>query len=235
MPIARKSVLDDLLRALTHELTQPLTSILSNARAAQHLLASPHLDLEEVQTILEDIASQDKRVGETVRRLGDLLPKPGAARQRLYLDAAVRSALMLVRGMPGATGVVFRMKVDAGLPPVLAHRLQIQRVLVALLHSACEATKRSRANIQRVVGIKVGVAGSMVRVCVEGRGSGVGSEHLERMLQGFFTSAPDGVVLALARCRLILAAYDGYLWAADKPRTGVVFHLAMPIFEGEEP
>jgi len=234
MPIARKSLLDDLLRALTHELTQPLMSILSNARAAQHLLESPHLDREEVQIILEDIASQDKRVGETVKRLGNLLPKAGTARQRLYLDDAVRSALMLVRGMPAATGVVFRMKVDTPVRQVLAHRLQIQRVLVALLHGACEATQQTRTNIQRVVRIRVGVGGGMVRVRVQGRGAGVGSAHLERMLQGFFTSAPDGVVLALARCRLILAAHDGYLWATDKPRVGVVFHLAMPIFEGEE-
>ena len=136
--------------------------------------------------------------------------------------------------MPAATRVAFRMKVDDRLPLVLAHRLQIQRVLVALLHHACEATKRPRANIQRVVGIRVGVAESMVQVCVEGRGGGVGSEHLQRMLQGFFTSAPDGAVLDLARCRLILAAHEGYLWAADKPRVGAVFHLAMPIFKGEE-
>jgi two-component system sensor kinase FixL len=234
MPIARKSVLDDLLRALTHELTQPLMSILSNARAAQHLLESPHLDREEVQTILEDIASQDKRVGETVRRLRTLLPKPGAARQRLYLDDAVRGALMLVRGMPAATRVVFRMKIDDRLPQIVAHRLQMQRVLVALLHNACEATKRSRANIQRVVGIRVGVSGSMVRVCVEARGYGIGSEHLQRMLQDFFTSTPDALVLDLARCRLILAAHDGYLWAADKPHVGYVFHLALPMFEVED-
>jgi len=234
MPIARKSILDDLLRALTHELTQPLTSILSNARAAQHLLESPRLDREEVQTILEDIASQDKRVGETIKRLGNLLPKNGASRQRLYLDEAVRNALMLVRGMPAATRVVFRMKIEDRLPQVWAHRVQIQRVLVALLHNACEATTRARANIQRIVRIRVGVVESMVQVCVEGRGGGVGAEHLQRMLQGFFTSAPDGVVLGLARCRLILAAHDGYLWATDKPGVGAVFHLAMPIFEGEE-
>jgi K+-sensing histidine kinase KdpD len=74
----------------------------------------------------------------------------------------------------------------------------------------------------------------MVRVYVEGRGGGVVAEHLQRMLQGFFTGAPDAAVLDLARCRLILAAHNGYLWAADKPRVGVVFQMAMPIVEGEE-
>lgn len=232
MPIARTSVVDDLLRALTHELIQPLTSILSNARAAQHLLESPHLDRAQVQTILEDIASQDKRAGETVKRLGKLLPKSGASRQRLYLDDVVHGALMLVQGMPVATRVVFRMKVDDRLPQVSACRLQVERVLVALLYNACEATRRSRENIQRVVGIRVGLAEGMVRISVEGRGSGLGSEDLQRMLQGFFPSTPDGAVMTLARCRLIVAANDGYLWAADKPRVGTIFHLALPIFVG---
>jgi len=235
MPIARKSVLDDLLRALAHELTQPLTSILSNARAAQHLLESPRLDREEVHAILEDIASQDKRAGETVKRLGNLLPKSGASRQRVHLDEAVRSALRLVRGMPAATRVVFRIKAAARLPQVLAHRMQIQRVLVTLLHNACEAaTRRTRPNIQRVVGIKLDVAAGMVRVSVEVRGGAVCAEQLQRMLQGFFTSVPEGMVLGLARCRLILAAHDGHLWAANKPRVGAVFRLAMPVFQGEE-
>ena len=232
MATAKKSVFDDLIKALTHELTQPLMSILSNARAAQHLLRSRRFDREQVQMILEDIASQDRRAGETIRRLGSLLGESAAPPRPLYLDEVLRDALMLVRDTPAAVGVEFRMKIVERLPPVLAHRLQIRSVLLALLHNACEATRQG-VNKQRVVNIKADVDGGMSRVFVEGRGNGMGADHLERMLQGFFMNAPNPLMPDLARCRLLLAAHDGYLWASDKPRVGAVFHFAIPIFDGE--
>jgi C4-dicarboxylate-specific signal transduction histidine kinase len=234
MPTVRKCVFDDLFKALTHELTQPLMSILSNARAAQHLLQSRRLDREQVQTILEDIARQDKRAGETVKRLGSLLGTSEAPRQPLYLDDVLRDALLVARGTPVAAGVEFRMKVAARLPPVLAHREQLRGVLVTLLHNACEATRRGAGN-QPLVNIRVDVDSGMTRVFVEGRGHGIGTDHLERMMQEFFTLAPNPLILGLANCRLVLAAHDGYLRAIDKPRVGAVFHIAIPIFDGEVP
>ena len=232
MGTARKCVFDDLFKALSHELTQPLMSILSNARTAQHLLRSRRLDRELLQTILEDIASQDKRAGETVKRLGSLLDRFGALRRPLYLDEVLRDTLMLARSSPAAQGVEFRMKVVGSVPPVLANREQIRGVLIALLHNACEVTRQG-VNKQHMVNIRVDVDRGMARVFVEGRGHGVGADRFERMFQGFFAGMPDPLVPDLARCRLVLAAHEGYLVVTDKPRVGAVFHLAIPIFEGE--
>ncbi len=61
------------LAALVHELNQPLTSILSNAQAAQRFLASGPVDLQELREILGDIVTDDKRAAALVRSIGAML------------------------------------------------------------------------------------------------------------------------------------------------------------------
>jgi len=58
-----------------HELNQPLTAILINAEAAQEFMTPEKLDLNEVRSILQDIAGDDRRAGEVIRRLRLLFKK----------------------------------------------------------------------------------------------------------------------------------------------------------------
>jgi len=66
------------LAELVHELNQPLTSILSNAQAAQRFLASDHVDLDELREILSDIVTDDKRAAGIVRSIGAMLQEGSA-------------------------------------------------------------------------------------------------------------------------------------------------------------
>jgi signal transduction histidine kinase len=61
---------DPSLAALLHDLSQPLTAILSNARAAQRFLSNPSLDHRaEMHDILEDIVADDKKAADIVGKL----------------------------------------------------------------------------------------------------------------------------------------------------------------------
>ena len=61
---------DPSLAALLHDLNQPLTAILSNARAAQRFLSNPTLDhYAEMHDILEDIVADDKKAAGIVQKL----------------------------------------------------------------------------------------------------------------------------------------------------------------------
>lgn len=68
------------LETLAHELRQPLSAILSNAQAAQRLLAgdaraawSDGRAAGEVREILEDIVACDKRAAALLRHLEEAL------------------------------------------------------------------------------------------------------------------------------------------------------------------
>ena len=61
--------------SVAHELNQPLGAILSNAEAAEVLLAANPPDLHQLKEILADIRRDDQRAGEIIRRLRGLLKK----------------------------------------------------------------------------------------------------------------------------------------------------------------
>ena len=67
--VSRVATMGELTASVAHELSQPLTAILSNAQAAQRYLAGGSPKLEEVRVILDDIVEDDKRAGEVIQRL----------------------------------------------------------------------------------------------------------------------------------------------------------------------
>ena len=79
----RVSTVGELTTSLAHELNQPLTAILANAQAARQLLEASRIH-DEIREILSDIVEEDKRAGEVIRRLRELLRKgaPGVRPSR---------------------------------------------------------------------------------------------------------------------------------------------------------
>jgi signal transduction histidine kinase len=78
--VQQRAGTDERTGALVHELNQPLTSILSNAQAAQRFLAAGQLDLQELRAILDDIVTDDKRAAGIVRNIGVILQETAGLR-----------------------------------------------------------------------------------------------------------------------------------------------------------
>ena len=75
--------------SVAHELNQPLGAILSNAEAAEVLLAANPPDLHLLKEILADIRRDDQRAGEIIRRLRGLLKKSEIELQEFDLNDAI--------------------------------------------------------------------------------------------------------------------------------------------------
>src|SRR5207244_9285735 len=59
--LSRVTMLGELSGSIAHELNLPLSAILCNTQAAQRILAHGDADVAEVQEILSEIVSEDKR------------------------------------------------------------------------------------------------------------------------------------------------------------------------------
>ena len=94
--LSRVTTLGELSGSLAHELTHPLTAILSNAQAAQRFLATRRR-LDEVREILNDIVTEDKRAGEVIHRLRLLLKKGEVQKHSVGINEVVRDVLKLMR------------------------------------------------------------------------------------------------------------------------------------------
>src|SRR5262245_51936295 len=95
--LTRVASLGELSGALAHELNQPLTAILSNAQAAQRMLARKAIDLPEVREILQDIVVDDNRASEVIRRLRMLFKKGDAQLQPVDANEMTSEVLDFAR------------------------------------------------------------------------------------------------------------------------------------------
>ena len=229
--LSRVTMVGELSGSLAHELNQPLTAILSNAQAAQRHLAGPTPDLEEVQEILKDIVSEDKRAGEVIRRLRLLLRKGEVSLQPLDLSEVVEDGLKIMRSDLVNQGIAVTVDAAAGLPAVAGDRVQIQQVLLNLVVNGCDAMTGAAAPGERKLAVRVGRdEDGGVRVSVADRGPGIPAERLAGVFEPFFTTKPHGLGLGLAVCRTIIEAHGGRIWAENNAEPpGAKFHFVIPV------
>jgi PAS domain S-box-containing protein len=226
--LSRVSLLGELSGAVAHEINQPLAAILANTRAAQRMLAQGgELDREEMRAILEDIAADDCRAGEVIRRLRRMLSKGDNAPQQVVMNEVVDEILSLARSEVLQRGTTVVTSLTPSLPPIAADRVQLQQVVLNLLVNACDAMAELPPAERRVV-ISTAEIGPAVRVSVSDRGPGITTQPIETIFEQFVTSKPHGLGLGLSICRSIVNAHGGRLWAENNLDRGATFYLLLP-------
>jgi PAS domain S-box-containing protein len=228
--LARVSTLGELSGSIAHELNLPLSSILSNAQAAQRVLAHGDADLAEVREILNDIVSEDKRAGEVIHRLRQWLKKDEVQHHSLQINEVVEDVLKLIRSDLVNHKVTVDTELARHLPTVTGDPVQLQQVLVNLVVNACDAITDCTTPERRLL-IRTGIEndGSAVLVSVSDRGDTIPEEKLEQIFEPFFTTKANGMGLGLSVCRTIITAHRGKLWATNNPDRGATFHFSLPI------
>jgi len=231
--LTRVAILGELSGALAHELNQPLTAILSNAQAAQRLLAKTPIDLDEVRNILGDIGSDDKRAGDVIKRLRALMKKGETKLQALDLNDLATEVLELAHSELIERNVGVTTRLTPGLPDVRGDRVQLQQVLLNLIMNACEAMGGGSNGTESIVEISTGREGDgRLQLTVADRGPGIPADLIDRVFDAFVTTKKQGLGLGLSICHSIVTAHGGRLWVTNNPGRGATFSVALPIHRG---
>ena len=227
--VGRVSTMGELTASLAHELNQPLTAILSNAQAAQRILASDKADLADIRDILGDIVEDDKRAGEVIHRLRGFLKKSNLELSTLDIGELVSQVARLVSSDAILRNVSIRLELAPGLPPVCGDRVQLQQVILNLLMNGLDAMRESSEGERTLVlrTLRADPPASVV-VAVEDSGVGIDEADLEHVFHAFYTTKPEGLGMGLAIARSIVEAHGGRLEARNNPERGATFSFTLP-------
>ena len=225
--LARVATVNTLSGSLAHELSQPLTSILSNAQAALRFMAKDPPELGEVREILENIVSEDQRAGQIIHRLRHLLRRDEVSLQAVDVPEALADLLRLARSELLDRRVSVETRVAGAPPRAMTDRVQLQQVLLNLVFNACDAMAGNPPH-RRVLEVAIAVVEGELQVSVLDRGTGL-PEDLELVFQPFHTTKHDGLGLGLAISRTLISAHKGRLWCAHREGGGAEFHVALPL------
>lgn len=232
----RVSTLGELTTSLAHELNQPLAAILANAQAGTYILGdSSAPGSVQLREILADIASEDRRAGEVIQRLRDLLRKGEPERVSLDVNAVVREVVGLLASDAVIRGVSLRLDVHPDRLVVRGDRVQLQQVLLNVVINAMEAMAGSAAGEAVVVVRTEAAREGSVRISVEDTGPGLRAPDPEGVFEPFYTTKRNGLGMGLSIARSIVAAHRGAIAARNNATRGATLTIVLPGADSEEP
>ncbi|MBF0490056.1 MAG: PAS domain-containing protein [Candidatus Omnitrophica bacterium] len=223
--VTRVGKLAEFVSSLAHEISQPLTAILSYAQAAQRMLADREPQLQE---ILQYIISDDQRAVEVIRRLRSLLKKSKPTFEPLDINALIKDTVTLMMAHITVMNKVVKFELDIKLPLIHGDRIQLQQVILNLISNSLEAMEESSDS--RILLIRtLRKTTDMIRVEVEDSGCGIPEENMKKLFVHFFTSKPDGLGMGLSISRSIIEAHGGRLDARNNTDQGATFFFTLPV------
>jgi signal transduction histidine kinase len=229
--LSRVTTLGEMSASLAHELSQPLATILSNARAAELQLQRPEPDLDEVRAILTDIRDADLRASEIIERLRAFLRRHEMEKEPLDVAQLVGDTLRLISGEAARRGSKVSAEIPPDLPRINGDRIHLQQVLVNLLINGMDAMSGCPSVERRLV-IRAGLPDpTTVEIAVSDAGIGIPPADLARVLEPFHTTKPHGLGLGLAICRSIVEAHGGSIFLENNSDRGTSARVRFPLGE----
>jgi len=223
--VTRVGKLAEFVSSLAHEISQPLTAILSYAQAAQRMLAKRE---PEIQKILSYIINDDQRAAEVIQRLRSLLKKSAPEMKPLDINALINETLVLIATDATVRNVALKIEFENDLPLVRGDRIQLQQVLLNLISNsfdALESTKGAREILIHTLRKDT----DTIIVEVKDSGCGIPTHNIPKLFTRFFTSKPDGLGMGLSISRSIIEAHGGRLDVENNPNRGAIFYFTIPV------
>jgi PAS domain S-box-containing protein len=228
----RVNAMGEMTTTLAHELNQPLAAIVNYAQGSIRRVRAGGIKEDELLGALERIAALGSQAGEIIRRLRDFLRKGKPLRERVDINHVVREAADLANLEARRKDVTLRLELSDGLPPVLADPIQIEQVVLNLVHNAIEAIDQGQCPRREVIVQTAPDPKNGVEVIVRDTGPGFAVEDAERLFDTFYTTKATGLGMGLSISRSIIDAHGERLEAMPGAG-GAVFRFALPPIDGE--
>jgi C4-dicarboxylate-specific signal transduction histidine kinase len=227
--VTRVTAMGELAASIAHEVTQPLTGIVTNGNACLHWLGSAPPNVEKARTTVERIIRDSNLASEVIHNVRTLVKKAPPRREPVALNDLIDRTLTLVHGEITRHQVQLQTDLATDLPGVLGDRVQLQQVLLNLIINAIEAMS-SITGRARVLTVRSERSEATETVAVTVRDSGVGVDprRAERLFDAFFTTKPEGMGMGLSICRSIISAHGGQLSSASNVDYGATFEFTLP-------
>lgn len=226
--VARVTSLGVLTASIAHEVSQPLSGVVTNAGTCLRMLDADPPNVGGARETASRILRDGNRAGDVITRLRTLFTTEKLTLEVLDLTEVTREVIALSVSDLRRNRVALQTELAEDLPTVAGDRIQLEQVILNLLRNASDAMldvhERPRQMLVRTE--RDGRDG--IRMSVRDVGVGVDLQSMSKLLDAFYTTKSDGMGLGLSVSRSIIERHHGRLWAEPNDGPGATFSFSLP-------
>ena len=224
--VSRRQTMSALTNSLTHELGQPLSSMINNARALQMMTGANRATSDTIAEILHDIQIQGVQATQIIDRHRTMLQRRELDKTPVDLWNVIQDSLALVDHDLRLRHI--DATVDLAQVPCMVNGDQVllKQVLVNLLLNAMEAMAGNPMTRRRIT-IRTELRAGDVRISVSDTGTGLPAQLGGTMFAPFVTTKAQGLGIGLTIVQSIVDAHDGIIDARNNADGGATFTLTL--------
>ena len=232
---ARFTLVSGMASALAHEINQPMTAARALMRSAQVLLEAEPPDLPRAGSNLGTAIVQIDHAGGVLRRMRDFLRRGRPHFSTVGTRELIADTLLLCRHDVQARHVHLEgMSEDD--THFAADKVQLQQVILNLVHNAAEAISGAHIASGRVrVSAHRLSEPERIEFRVADNGPGIAQDYEERMFEPLNTSKHEGLGLGLPICAAIVEAHGGRIWLHNGTPGSTEFRFTIPLDQPQGP
>lgn len=238
----RLATLGTFSAAIIHEINNPLSYILGNAKLLEMFWQSAkpilegHTDEDQTGEIGDDIKDVDEwlkflqdgshRISRLVKTLKTYARQGGDTRkEKSFLIDIINDALYLVSHKLKLSNVGVEVAVPADLM-IPCDPQRISQVFVNLLNNACDAMSGRKGNIN----IRAAILNDRIDIRIRDNGPGINRKIAGRIFDPFFTTKEkdQGTGLGLFIIKNIIEQHEGSIELAPADGKGAEFRIILP-------
>ena len=225
--INRVTTMGELTASMAHEIKQPMTAALTDARTCLRWLRHNEPEVSEAREAASRLVTDVSRAAEIISRISLLFKKIASQRDLVNVNEVIREMIVLLRNEAARYSISIRSDLAHDLPKVMADRIQLQQVLMNLMLNGIEAMKDVGTGSELTVSSQRS-EGAQVLISVADAGVGLPPEIAMNVFDAFYTTKPQGTGMGLPISRSIIESHGGRLWAAPNSGRGAIFQFTVP-------
>jgi len=224
--INRVTTMGELTASLAHEIRQPISAAVTNAKTCLRWLRRDEADVAEACEAASRLVKDVTRAADIIGRISSLFKKGALQRELVDVNELIGEMIVLLRSEGNRYSILIRTELAADLPKAMADRVQLQQVFMNLMLNGIDAMKETSGGGE--LSIKSNANDNQLLISVSDTGVGFPPEQGDQIFSAFFTTKEHGTGMGLPISRSIIESHGGQLWATGAPGRGATFQFTLP-------
>jgi PAS domain S-box-containing protein len=228
----RVTTMGELTASLAHEIKQPISAAVTDAKTCLRWLGRDAPDLAEARDAASRMVNDVMRAADIISRISLLFQKGAPQPEIVDVNELIREMFVLLRSEANRYSISIRTELAEDLPKVMADRVQLQQVFMNLMLNGIDAMNGTTGKGELT--IKSEGADDQLLISVSDTGIGFPPEQADQIFRSFFTTKVKGTGMGLPISRSIIESHGGRLWATGASGRGATFRFTLPATAAEQ-